>query len=213
VIVTHTDGYPVMPQRTYSMILGMGERADAMITIGSSVLVVAALEGKDGCAQLNLRVGGKPADVNIDEFVKTLRTTPTLNTATLTPTPEVFLPQRTPDMTLEMALAGPVNGYTWPVNGKLYDPPNNGMAVAPGKRVRVKLISESRMFHPIHLHGHTFQVVQPSALGARKDTVLVPPLQTVEFDFDTDNPGRWITHCHNDYHLGSGMATFIECTG
>ena len=211
--VTHTDGFPVVPQRTDSVILGMGERADAVVTIGSSVPVVAAPEGKDGYVQLNLRVNGKPADVNVEEFVKTLRATPTLNTAQLTPAPEVLLPQRTPDMTLEMRLTGPVNGYTWPVNGKLYDPPNNGMAVAPGKRVRVKLISESRMFHPIHLHGHTFQVVQPSAPGARKDTVLVPPLQTVEFDFDTDNPGRWITHCHNDYHLESGMATFIEYTG
>ena len=57
----------------------------------------------------------------------------------------------------------------------------------------------------MHLHGHTFQVRG----GPRKDTVLVPPLQTVEVDFDTDNPGKWITHCHNDYHLDSGMATFI----
>ena len=46
------------------------------------------------------------------------------------------------------------------------------------------------MFHPMHLHGHTFQVVQPDGPGARKDTVLVPPMQTVEVDFDTDNPGR-----------------------
>jgi multicopper oxidase len=77
------------------------------------------------------------------------------------------------------------------------------------------------MFHPMHLHGHTFQVVQPTgrgagtgtAPGARKDTVLVPPKQTVEVDFDTDNPGRWIVHCHNDYHLDGGMATFVEYTG
>jgi hypothetical protein len=45
------------------------------------------------------------------------------------------------------------------------------------------------MFHPMHLHGHTFQVVQPGRPGPRKDTVLVPPMQTVEVDFDTNNPG------------------------
>ena len=66
------------------------------------------------------------------------------------------------------------------------------------------------MFRPIHLHGHTFQVMEgPTASGARKDTVLVPPKQTVEVDFDTDNPGKWITHCHDTlYHLEAGMATW-----
>lgn len=52
----------------------------------------------------------------------------------------------------------------------------------------------------------------PGGPLARKDTVLVAPLRTVEIDFDTDNPGRWITHCHNTYHLEAGMATFIEYT-
>lgn len=44
---------------------------------------------------------------------------------------------------------------------------------------------------------------------ARKDTVLVPPKETVEVDFDTVNPGKWITHCHNTYHLEGGMAGWI----
>src|SRR6185436_5303980 len=135
-----------------------------------------------------------------------------LNTATLVPAPDVVLPQKNPDITVDLRLAGPMPGYTWPINDKLYDPPNNGIALAPGKRVRVRFVSDSMMFHPMHLHGHTFQVVQPAGPGARKDTVLVPPKQTVEVDFDTDNPGRWIVHCHNDYHLDGGMATFVEYT-
>ncbi|HEX2284372.1 MAG TPA: multicopper oxidase family protein [Mycobacterium sp.] len=211
--VTHTDGYPVEPRRTNAVILGMGERADAIITVGSSVPVIAAPEGKDGYALMNLRVDGKPASVNIDEFVKTLRMSEVLNTAVLTPAPGVVLPQRIPNTTVDLRLAGPMAGYTWPINGKLYDPPKAGIALAPGERVRVRFISESMMFHPMHLHGHTFQVVQPAGPGARKDTVLVPPKQTVEVDFDTDNPGRWIVHCHNDYHLNGGMATFFEYAG
>ncbi|MDQ1485935.1 MAG: multicopper oxidase, partial [Actinomycetota bacterium] len=87
--------------------------------------------------------------------------------------------------------------------------PNNPISLAKGKRVRLRFVSDSMMWHPMHLHGHTFQVVG----GPRKDTVLVPPKQTVEVDFDTDNPGRWIVHCHNDYHLNSGMATFVEYAG
>ena len=212
-VVTHTDGYPVVPHRANAVILGMGERADAIVTVGSSVPVIAAAEGKDGYAQLNMRVDGAQPRVNVEDFVKTLRSSDVLNTATLTPAPEVVLPQRTPDMTVDLRLAGPMHGYTWPINGKLYDPPKDGIALTPGKRVRVRFISESMMFHPMHLHGHTFQVVQPTHPGARKDTVLVPPKQTVEVDFDTDNPGRWIVHCHNDYHLNGGMATFVEYTG
>ncbi len=138
-----------------------------------------------------------------------LRTVAPLNTSTRTPAADVILPQRNPDQTVDLRLAGPLDGYTWPINGKLYDPPNNPIALTKGRRVRLRFVSDSMMWHPMHLHGHTFQVVG----GPRKDTVLVPPKQTVEVDFDTDNPGRWIVHCHNDYHLNSGMATFVEYTG
>ncbi len=158
--------------------------------------------------------------MKVDEYVKALRAGAPVNTALLTPAPDVVLPQRNPDKTIDLRLQGPKPGYTWPINGLLYDPPKNGIALEPGKRVRVRFVSESMMFHPMHLHGHTFQVVGPAgreagtspAPGARKDTVLVPPKQTVEVDFDTDNPGRWIVHCHNDYHLDGGMATFFDYT-
>jgi len=208
--VTHTDGYPVVAQQTNSVVLGMGERFDATMTLGSSVPVIAAPDGKTGHAQLNMRVNGAPAAVNVDDFIKTLRGWAPLNTAQLVAAPSVQLPPRDPDKTLDLRLAGPLNGYNWPINGILYDPPNNGLAVAAGQRVRMRYVNESKMYHPMHLHGHTFQVLGPNGPAARKDTVLVPPLQTVQIDFDTNNPGRWITHCHNDYHLEAGMATFIE---
>jgi FtsP/CotA-like multicopper oxidase with cupredoxin domain len=212
--VTHTDGYPVVPMQADSVILGMGERVDAVITLGSSVPVIAAPEGKQGHAQLNLRVDGKQSGVNVDEFVAALRRQVVLDTATLSPTPEVTLPARPPDQVLDLRLSGPVNGYTWPINGKLYDPPHNGLAVKAGQRVRLRLINESMMFHPIHLHGHTFEVQGPDGTPrARKDTVLVAPMQTVAVDFDTDNPGQWIIHCHNTYHLEAGMGTFIFYSG
>ena len=83
----------------------------------------------------------------------------------------------------------------------------------PNQRVRIRFINESMMFHPFHFHGHTFQVMRSDVARARKDTVLVPPKQTVEVDFDTDNPGKWISHCHNTYHLEAGMAFFVEYAG
>ena len=57
----------------------------------------------------------------------------------------------------------------------------------------------------MHLHGHFFQVGD-----AVKDTVLVPQhMGEVTFDFIADNPGDWLFHCHNLYHLDAGMARVI----
>src|SRR5262249_50863582 len=146
------------------------------------------------------------------EFVAALKNSAPLDTATLPAAPDVNLPQRNPDQTVELRLAGPTNGYNWTINGKLYDPPNGGIEVKPGQRVRIRFINESKMFHPMPSHGHPAQVMFPSGPAARKDTVLVAPLATVEMDFQANNPGRWINHCHNTYHLESGMATFLFYT-
>ncbi len=142
-----------------SVILGMGERVDAIVTVNGSVPVVAVPEGKQGHAQLNIRVGGAPSAVKVDEFVDAVRKEVVLDTATLSPTPEVTLPARTPDQVIEARLSGPGPGYTWPFNGRLYDPAKDGIGVKRDQRVRMRMINESMMFHPIHLHGHTFQVV------------------------------------------------------
>ncbi|MDX1884092.1 multicopper oxidase family protein [Mycolicibacterium sp. 120270] len=207
--VIATDGYPVMPAQATSVILGMGERVDATFTVDSSVPVVAVPEGKQGHAQLNIRVADKPNTVNADDFVAAVRKEAPLDTATLSPTPEVTLPPRDPDQVIDATLSGPNPHYTWPFAGRLYDPTKDGIAVKRDQRVRMRMANESMMFHPIHLHGHTFQVVGRDAPRARKDTVLVPPKQTVQVDFQTDNPGKWITHCHNTYHLEGGMAGWI----
>ena len=211
--VIQTDGYPVVPLQADSVILGMGERVDAIITINESVPFVAVPEGKQGHAQVSMRVNNAPSAVKVDEFVASVRRQPPLDTATLSPTPEVTLPAKAPDQVIDARLTGPVNGYTWPVNGKLYDPKTSGVPVKPNQRVRINFINESMMFHPFHLHGHTFQVMNGDIAKARKDTVLVPPKQTVVVDFDTDNPGKWISHCHNTYHLEAGMAFFVEYAG
>ena len=122
------------------------------------------------------------------------------------------LPQRKPDQTFDLRLAGPVPPYTWTINGQVYDPTKDGLPVKPGQRVQVRYINESKMFHPMHLHGHTFQVMSNGRPMARKDTVLVPPLATVDTVFDANNPGKWIDHCHNTYHLESGMAVYFTYT-
>ena len=73
------------------------------------------------------------------------------------------------------------------------------------------------MAHPIHLHGHHFQVVgigdQPRFAGAVRDTVLLPPNATVTVAVDADNPGQWAFHCHHLYHMAAGMMTTFGYAG
>ncbi|HMH94362.1 MAG TPA: multicopper oxidase domain-containing protein [Streptosporangiaceae bacterium] len=63
------------------------------------------------------------------------------------------------------------------------------------------------MWHPMHLHGHSF--VLRDGAGPRKDTVIVLPRQSVTVQFDAANPGRWMTHCHNAYHAEAGMMAAV----
>jgi FtsP/CotA-like multicopper oxidase with cupredoxin domain len=69
------------------------------------------------------------------------------------------------------------------------------------------------MFHPLHLHGHTFQVQGVSESGPRKDTVIVRPMERLAVDLAANNPGHWMVHCHNLYHQQAGMMTTLSNVG
>jgi FtsP/CotA-like multicopper oxidase with cupredoxin domain len=99
--------------------------------------------------------------------------------------------------------------YRWTINGRTFDQ-TVPLEVGQGERVRLVFDNRSMMFHPMHLHGHTFQVRDGTRAGPRKDTVLVRPMQPVTVDLDTDNPGQWVVHCHNIYHQEAGMMTTLS---
>ena len=105
-----------------------------------------------------------------------------------------------------------MSGYAWGLNGAAY-PDVPPLRVARGERVEIAMTNKTMMSHPMHLHGHFFQVVAVDGKrfsGAVRDTVLVPAMATVTIAFDADNPGRWVFHCHNLYHMESGMMTVVE---
>jgi len=90
------------------------------------------------------------------------------------------------------------------------------LMLAKGKRVEIDLVSHSMMAHPMHLHGHTFQVIAIDGRpiqGPVRDTVLVMLMGRVRIAFDADNPGRWPFHCHNLYHMMTGMLTEFRYEG
>ncbi|MEU8617445.1 multicopper oxidase domain-containing protein [Streptomyces sp. NPDC048623] len=84
------------------------------------------------------------------------------------------------------------------------------LPVRQGERIKLVLENRSMMWHPMHLHGHTFQVEGDGAPGPRKDTVIVPPMGRVTVELDADDPGQWPLHCHNAYHAEAGMQTMLS---
>ncbi len=122
------------------------------------------------------------------------------------------LPARPADRVHQVDLTGAMEAYAWGLNGVAYghDKP---LMVAKDERVELVMDNRTMMSHPMHLHGHTFQVVAIDGqrfAGTMRDTVLVPPMKSVTIAFDADNPGRWAFHCHNLYHMEAGMLTTVQ---
>jgi FtsP/CotA-like multicopper oxidase with cupredoxin domain len=207
--VTHTDGYPVSPVKAGALLIGMGERYDVQVTLGDGVFPLVALaEGKSSTALVLVRTGAgaaPPADVRPAELDRVL-----MGYGALRPAAAVALPARQPDVTHRLELTGGMARYDWGINGMsldMADPGTLRFLIRQGQRVRVVFANTTTMYHPMHIHGHTFQA-GPS--GPRKDTVIVLPGQDVACDFDADNPGQWVTHCHNLYHApDSGMMAVL----
>lgn len=100
--------------------------------------------------------------------------------------------------------------YVWSINGQVY-PKTDPLTIRQGERVKIDLRNETAMLHPMHLHGHFFRVLQGAGERAPlKHTVNVAPKESVRIEFSADNPGRWIFHCHNLYHVEAGIARVFE---
>ena len=128
-----------------------------------------------------------------------------LSLADLVAAAPLQLPAGRPDRTYNVRLGGGEKGYVWTINGQPHGD-NKPLELRTDEKVRLRFENTTTMFHPMHLHGHTFQVVNPGGqAGARKDTMIVRPQEPVAVDFVADNPGQWMIHCHNVYHQQGGM--------
>ncbi|MER5181422.1 multicopper oxidase family protein [Streptomyces sp. NPDC002896] len=203
--VTHTDGYPVRHTRTDALLIGMAERYDVCITAKDGVFPLVALaEGKKDAALAILRTGGGTAPkygVYPSELDGKL-----VPARRLVPDESVALSRREPDRELRLRLTGNMRDFNWAFDHTTYRTTER-RPIRFGERVRLTVINATDMWHPIHLHGHTFAVTGLDSVGPRKDTAPVLPHRKLVLDFDADNPGLWMLHCHNQYHSESGMMT------
>ncbi len=121
-------------------------------------------------------------------------------------------PHREVDREMEIHLTGNMERYMWSFDGKRFtavtdDPIRFGY----DERVRVKLVNQTMMAHPIHLHGHFFELVNGADHMHQplKHTVIVQPGGTATFDLTANEPGDWAFHCHLLYHMHAGMMQVV----
>ncbi|PIA15088.1 hypothetical protein COEREDRAFT_82292 [Coemansia reversa NRRL 1564] len=123
------------------------------------------------------------------------------------------------------------------VDKDLYGIQSNTIVLKHNESIELVVYNPIRIPHPMHLHGHVFQLIEYGPVDPRmvlsenregfsnqtapivraseypmeRDTVVIPTMQYVKLRFRADNPGVWLFHCHMDIHFGMGMAmTFVE---
>lgn len=114
---------------------------------------------------------------------------------------------------LTFNLTGTMWRYNWSINGETLSE-DDSIRVKEGELLRITLNNETMMYHPMHLHGHFFRVINGNgSYSPLKHTVIVPPMRKVTIEFLADEPGNWFFHCHILYHMMAGMSRTFQYSG
>jgi FtsP/CotA-like multicopper oxidase with cupredoxin domain len=117
---------------------------------------------------------------------------------------------RAPSRRIDIHLTGNMERFMWSMDGAKLSESPEPYRFARDERVRLRLINDSMMTHPMHLHGHFFELVNGhGARQPRKHTVRVLPGGYVDLDLTADAPGDWAFHCHLLYHMHAGMMRVV----
>lgn len=205
--VTHTDGFPVEPVEVDAFLIGMGERYDVTFTAESGTWPLVALaEGKGERAGAILRTSDAAAGAEL-RFEAAQLDGKWLRYADLAAHDKARLEPPADLTPITLELTGSMMQASWGINGRAYGD-HEPTVVEAGNWYALTITNASDMWHPLHIHGHTPQIGR-AAGGVRKDTVNILPGASTELVFRADNPGTWMLHCHNAYHLEAGMASLI----
>jgi FtsP/CotA-like multicopper oxidase with cupredoxin domain len=223
------DGPPVQPVEVDRLFIAIAETYDVLVTLPSSGRWELRATAQDGSGHASAFLGEgslHPADdpprpnlyamdemlnLALEEQSDDPRASlnlprPGSPYRLLRATHDTNPPTNAPIRTLRMRLTGDMNRYVWSFDGKTMaqDP---YVSLRHGEVVRLELVNDTMMHHPIHLHGHFFRVL--NGQGNRsplKHTVDVPPMSRRVLEFEANEHKDWMFHCHILYHMMSGMA-------
>ena len=218
------DGQPVVPVTAGSVAIAVAERYDVLVTIrkagsftlnaaglGSVHKVAGAIHTENASRKPNAeRAVFRGPTVGVSDY-----------SALKSPYPTLL--GDGPVALHVLPLGGRMKKYLWSMGDEYYpaeyvvDGDATPVEVEYGQRVRVRMRNDTKMYHPMHLHGHSYRVITKGndwnqSEAPVKDTVAVAPGDTVDIEFLAENPGRWFFHCHNLYHAVSGMARQVVYT-
>jgi FtsP/CotA-like multicopper oxidase with cupredoxin domain len=208
------DGFRVQPVTGRRFPIAVAQRLDIRVRIPKTPAahpILAILEGERNQSGVILQAGNAPVR-RVPVVAVQPSSALTLDLERSLRATEPLTPRKA-DRVHQLDLTGNMDGYVWSINDVAWNQDVPPLPVAKGERVELVFENRTPMPHPMHLHGHTFQVVEIDGTrfpGARRDTVLVTPGTRVTVAFDADNPGWWALHCHLLYHLDAGMFTTVR---
>jgi len=211
------DGHAVQPVPGTRFGLAMGQRLDIEIDLpneGGAWPILALREGAR--ERTGLILASRGAEVRRLDAV-TESEAPAFDAGLAQEARLIALdalPDRPVDRSHVLMLGGSMQPYVWTINGAVWGQ-HQPIIARSGERVVLSFHNMSMMAHPIHLHGHVFQVVGLNGrrvAGALRDTVHVPPMAMVDVALDAGEAARWMLHCHHMPHLATGMMTEFAVT-
>ena len=206
------DGHPVQPVAGNRFGLAMGQRLDIEIDLpagGGAWPILALREGAHERTGLILATAGAIVPVILgmaDDAAPAFDIDLAQEAALRAVAP---LTERVADASPMVMLGGQMQPYRWTINDRVFEE-RVPVGAKSGQRVEIMFHNMSMMGHPMHLHGHHFQVVAINGRrfsGALRDTVYVPPMSMVTVALDAGEAAEWMLHCHHMPHLASGMMT------
>ncbi len=118
---------------------------------------------------------------------------------------------RTPEREVELHLTGNMERYMWSFDGKKFHEVKTPIPFGYNERLRLILVNDTMMEHPIHLHGMWMEMENGHGqYNPRKHTLLVQPAQRISALITPRDKGRWAFHCHILYHMEMGMFRVVE---
>jgi FtsP/CotA-like multicopper oxidase with cupredoxin domain len=208
------DGFRVTPVIGRRFPITVAQRLDIRITIPRKPAahpILAILEGERSQTGVILKAGGASVS-RVPDMAAAASPALTLDLERSLRATQPLTPRKA-DRVHQVDLTGEMVGYVWSINGVPWTKDVPPLAVSKGERVELVFQNRTPMPHPMHLHGHEFQVVEINGKrfpGAVRDTVLVTPGARVVVAFDANNPGYWAMHCHLLYHMDAGMFTTVR---
>ncbi|NCF71497.1 MAG: multicopper oxidase domain-containing protein [Chlamydiales bacterium] len=217
--VIAADGIDIKPFVTKQISMAIGESYDIIVNIEDDKSYELRADAEDRTGYASILIGnGKqqllpdlpPIDYYPSEEEHHHHHQPKQAYADLKAKYKTSLDDKKPWREVNLSLTGNMHKFVWSFDNKLLSE-SDTIKIRRGENIRFNLTNETMMHHPLHLHGHFFRVVNKhNEYSPLKHTVSIPPNQTVTIEFEANAEKDWFFHCHNLYHLHSGMGRVVS---